>query len=145
MHQRTEPTIVRHVESLADARDEMKTCLRAASEHDGFIRIQWLGATMFNVWNTMEKVLDWLATDLRAPRVRFEVAMLDSHWLDQNPINRAWTGSSADVIAQKILLHTKRDPDKFQGLDWVFEIHRYAHVPIVHGELINGKYLFFWN
>lgn len=129
------------VNSLADARSELETCLRESLKQNGFIRIQWMGMTMFNVWNTMESVFDWLAQNLHAPQVRFEVAMLDSSWLDQHKINASWTGASADINADKIQLYTKGDPEKLQGLDWVFEVHRYAHMPMLHGGLINGKYL----
>jgi hypothetical protein len=135
----SQPT--KRVKSLADARSELEICLRESLKQNGFIRIQWMGMTMFNVWNTMESMFDWLAEDIRARQVRFEVAMLDSSWLDQHKINASWTGASADINADKIQLYTKGDPEKLQGLDWVFEVHRYAHMPTLHGGLINGKYL----
>jgi hypothetical protein len=109
-------TATRRVKSVADARSEMEACLRAALKEDAFLRIQWIGMTMFNVWNTMESVFDWLATDVRARQVRFEVAMLDSRWLDKNRINPSWTGASADVNAQKIRLYTQGDPERLNSL-----------------------------
>ena len=144
IHSRTESnaTTTNRVKSVTDARNVMEGCLKAGLKVDGFIRIQWIGMTMFNVWNTMEAVFDWLAEDVRASRVRFEVAMLDCTWLDQNQINPAWTGKSAEIIAEKIRLYTQGNPEKIHGLDWVFEVHRYAHMPAIHGGLINGKYLF---
>ena len=144
IHSRNESSAapISRVKSVADARSAMEECLKAGLKVDGFIRIQWIGMTMFNVWNTMEAVFDWLAEEVRASRVRFEVAMLDSNWLDQNRINPAWTGASAEIIAEKIRLYTQGSPEKLQGLDWVFEVHRYAHMPAIHGGLINGKYLF---
>jgi hypothetical protein len=142
IHARSEsaPSIQR-VRSVADARTEIEKYLRDALRQDGFIRVQWIGMTMFNVWNTMEAVFDKLADEVRAKQVRFEVAMLDGTWLDQNRINSSWTGASADINAEKIRLYTQGDPLKLQGLDWVFEVHRYAHMPALHGGLINGKYL----
>jgi len=113
---------LRRVKSVADARAEMEKSLKTALKEDGFIRVQWIGMTMFNVWNTMEAVFDSLAEEARAPRVRFEVAMLDSSWLNQNRINPAWTGVSADINAEKIRLYTQGNPDKLRGLDWVFEV-----------------------
>jgi len=133
---------IRRFKSLADARGEMEACLLTSLKQDGFIRIQWMGMTMYNVWNTMEPVFDWLAKEIHARQVRFEVAMLDSAWLDQYRINQSWTGPSATINAEKIQLYTQGDPDKLQGLEWVFEVHRYAHMPVLHGGLVNGKYLF---
>src|SRR3954464_7285553 len=41
---------VKRVKSLADARSELELYLRDSFKQDGFIRIQWMGMTMFNVW-----------------------------------------------------------------------------------------------
>lgn len=132
----------RRFKSLADARSELEDCLRDSLKQNGFIHIQWMGMTMFNVWNTMESVFDWLAEEVHARQVRFDVAMLDSSWLDENKINASWTGASANINADKIELYTKGEPERLKGLEWIFEVHRYAHMPMLHGGLINGKYLF---
>lgn len=132
----------RRFPDLAEARHELETCLLAALKKDGELRIQWIGMTLFNVWGVMEHVFDWLATEVRPTKLRFEVAMLAHDWLDQNRINSSWTGASADVIAQKIDLYKQLHHDKLLGLDWEFQIQRYAHMPILHGGLINDRYLF---
>ena len=124
---------------IAEACPEMKICLLDAFKHHKYIEIQWIGMTMFNVWNTMESVFDWLATSERVPDVRFQVAMLEGAWLDAHHINDAWTGEIAQGIAKRI----NKYPEHHIGAhNWKFEVQRYAHMPAVHGGLINGKYLF---
>jgi hypothetical protein len=125
--------------SIQDAREEIKVCLHDAFKRDKYIEIQWIGMTMYNVWNTMEQVFDWLAESESAKDVRFRVAMLQSGWLDANSINHDWTGASANQTAQKILSYPQHHS---RAINWKFEIERYAHMPAVHGGLINRKYLF---
>jgi hypothetical protein len=127
--------------NISDARDKIEACLRAAQKQDGFIRIQWLGMTMFNVWSTMEGIFDSIA-DERCCNLFFEVAMLDAAWLKAHRINANWTGTSADLIASKIQNYSVINHQRLAGQHWDFQIHRYSHMPAVHGGLINERYLF---
>jgi hypothetical protein len=143
VHEHTEPEVSGggRFRSLADARDKIEACLRSAQEQDGFIRVQWMGMTMYNVWNTMEAIFDSIPEKQRAT-LSFEVAMLDSAWLDSHDINATWKGPGANDIASKILNYRERNQQKLAGQNWDFKIHRYSHMPALHGGLINEKYLF---
>lgn len=141
MHKQIEPSVPkRSFAGLADARDELLKIFKASLKHDGYIHIQWMGMTLFNVWGVLEPILDIVAKEMRAERLRFDVAMLDRYWLNSNRINPEWTGLSADLIAARLSSYEKRQNDR--GFAWKFDVRRYAHMPMIHGGLINGKYLF---
>lgn len=142
IHKQIEPfSPKRSFNGLTDARDELLAIFKASLKHDGHIHIQWMGMTLFNVWSVMEPLLDTVAVELRPEKLRFDVAMLERHWLNGNKINPEWTGSSAELIAARIRSYERRHNEKHDS-EWKFEIHRYAHMPMIHGGLINGKYLF---
>lgn len=127
-------------ETVAKAEDEMVGCLKECVDQKEGILIQWLGMTMYNVWNTLPRVLDELAA-LHPTNVKLQVAMLSKEWLAQNRINDAWTPTSAEETRKRILQYfdkRNREGDR----NWSSEVHRYSHMPAVHGGLINGRYLF---
>jgi len=67
--------------------------------------------------------------------------MLSKEWLEQNRINDAWTPTSAEETRKRILQYFEkrnREGDR----NWLSEVHRYSHMPAVHGGLINRRYLF---
>jgi len=144
--QRSDAAKTRRFNGIAEAIPAIKVCLRAAYRKDHKITIQWIGMTMANVWITnLEGIFDWLAKEVQVQKVTFDVAMLDKAWLNQNIINRGWTGQSADDNAGKILGYFKDDPTRVPELrqcTWAFEVRRYAHMPMLHGGLVNGRYLF---
>ncbi len=127
--------------NISDARDKIEACLRAAQKQDKYVRIRWLGMTMSNVWGTMEGIFDTLARE-RGFKLSFDVAMSDAAWLDKNDININWTGTSADQNARKIQKYRVINQQLLEGQHWDFKIHRYSHMPAVHGGLINERYLF---
>jgi hypothetical protein len=128
-------------ENISAAAEKIEACLRAAQKHDKYVRIRWLGMTMSNVWGTMEGIFDILAHE-RGFKLLFDVAMLDAKWLDENPINTNWEGTSADQNARKIQNYRLINQQLLRGQEWEFKIHRYSHMPAVHGGLINERYLF---
>jgi hypothetical protein len=129
--------------NITVAAEKIEACLRAAQKHDGYVRIRWLGMTMSNVWSsTMEGIFDTLAHE-RGFKLLFDVAMLDAAWLEKNPtININWTGTIADQNACKIQNFRAINHQLLAGQEWEFRIHRYSHMPAVHGGLINERYLF---
>ena len=144
---KTEAAAPRQFRGIEQAIPIVKQYLQDALDRDGEIHFRWVGMTMANVWITnLEGVMDWLARDVGAKKVKFEVAMSDSAWLDTNKIRKAWDGASADANAQRIIEYLTEDAPqripKLEELDWTFEVRRYAHMPTLHGGLINDKYLF---
>lgn len=127
--------------NISIAAEKIEACLRLAQKQDGFIRIQWLGMTMFNVWSTMEGIFDALARE-RCCTLFFDVAMLDAAWLNANHINANWTGTSAEEHACRIQNYRVINHQLLAGQNWDFKIRRYSHMPAVHGGLINERYLF---
>lgn len=78
---RTQPP---RFDNVGAATDEMKRCLREGIKHgNGDVHIQWIGMTMFNAWNALSLILDWLDEDLHVPIVKVEIAMLDDQWLEK--------------------------------------------------------------
>jgi hypothetical protein len=139
IHERTEPTTVRRFKDQADARMQFEECLRIAGNEDGFLQVKIIGMTMYDKWAMQQGAFDRL---VGVREVRVEVAMLDSAWLDQNPINPAWTGQRADVLAADIDSYVGRNAQRLKGLNWSFVTRRYKHMPMIHGTLVNEKYLF---
>ena len=139
-HTERQGTPVRY-KNITAAAEKIEACLRTAQKHDGSIRIRWLGMTMFNVWGTIEGIFDTLARE-RGFKLSFDVAMLDAKWLVNNRINPNWTGKSADQNACKIRNYSAINHQLLAGQNWEFKIHRYSHMPAVHGGLINERYLF---
>lgn len=105
------------------------------------IRIDWLGMTMFNVWNTLPGFLHDLAQSKSKPKsVALRVAMLSHDWLAQHRINSDWKPQSADeryASINKFFDNLRNDGET----NWTVEIERYSHMPAVHGGLINDKCL----
>ena len=72
-------------ETVAKAEEEMVRCLKECVDQKERILIQWLGMTMYNVWNTLPRVLDELAA-MHPANVELQVAMLSKEWSAQNRI-----------------------------------------------------------
>lgn len=126
-------------EDVADAKETILQYVREAHARDGYVKIQWLGMTMFNVWSILTFALNELAAESCVTDLTLEVAMLSSDWLSDNVINPAWTGDRATTTATDIAAYFA---DKKPGLNWRYQINSYRHMPGIHGGLINGKYLF---
>lgn len=133
-----EPKVFKNV---MDAEREMEKCLEECIKRKDEIRIQWIGMTMYNAWNSLVSVITQVAKH-QPRKVTVEIAMLESAWLDENHINPAWTGSSADDMERRIRQEFRTHTPDIPNLDWKISINRYAHMPILHGGLINDKYLF---
>lgn len=127
-------------ESVAKAEDMMKQCGEELATRGEDIEVSWLGMTMYNVWNTLPNVLSAISR-AAPPRAHLRVTMLSREWLEQNRINSAWTASSADDTIRRIRAWFREQADS-AGTKWSFEIHRYSHMPAIHGGLLNNKYLF---
>src|SRR5262249_21213828 len=78
---KAEHTKPKWFEKIVKAKDEMVRCLKECVDQKEGILIQWLGMTMYNVWNTLPRVLDELAA-LHPLNVKLQVAMLSKEWLE---------------------------------------------------------------
>lgn len=141
IQQAQEQIPLRHFDSLAHASAEIETTLRAALRTDGYIYLQWIAVTGFQAWTVIEPILDRIARQEHPRRVTVHFVLIDKNWLDCHKLNPAWTGASAEVIAERINLYPTSDPSKLEGTEWQCQVRRYAHMPQQHGGLINGKYL----
>jgi hypothetical protein len=103
------------------------------------VAFDWLGMTMYNVWNTIPTILTKLGQ--RNPKaVTMRVAMLSHEWLINNRINTSWKAESADHHCAAI--EGFFDEQRSDGKDnWAVEIRRYSHMPAVHGGMINDRWL----
>lgn len=114
--------------------DAMNQCVDAGLP----ITVDWLGMTMFNVWNTLPTIFSQLAK--RQPKsLTLRVAMLASEWLRKNRINSEWTADSADHqcgAIKEFFVNRKRD-----GSAWNVDVRRYSHMPAIHGGLVNDRWL----
>lgn len=130
----------RFPEGMPEAKESIKECLRKVLKQKKDIEIQWMGMTMYNVWaNNLEDILRQLDSEIGNRKVTLEVAMSDGQWLDTNKINSRWTSKQAQEYEDRIREYGETVG---AGRGWVFQVRRYSHMPMLHGGLINGKYLF---
>ncbi len=126
-------------EKVAAAEDAMVEFMVSQAEKGLGIELDWLGMTLYNVWNTLPSVLSKVAS--RRPRyLHLRVAMLSASWLSENRINSSWTARSANQQCAAIERFFE-DLRKGDYPSWKVRIRRYSHMPAVHGGLINGRLL----
>lgn len=131
------PEKISNYRSVLDAKNSIAEQTLRWYRMDKEVVIQYIGMTMYNAWDPIEAVLDELWSQ-GIQKVRLEVAMSDSNWLHRNRIRALWTPSSADN-------HQSRIQNYFGqrlGRSWTCEVKRYAHMPCVHGCLINNRVAF---
>ena len=129
----------RSFQNLVDATPKLLELCRECIAVDGKIELKHIGMTMFNAWGPLLAILDNLRTG-GASNVSLSVAMLGSQWLRTNRIRSTWTPEQADNFAQQISAYV----ESHQGLasnGWEIAVRRYAHMPCLHGVLLNDRYL----
>jgi len=132
----------RTVRNVVESEKLMDGFLAECLELHQPIEIYWIGMTMYNAWNSVVNVLDRLA-ERSARDVNIHVAMLTADWLEANPINPEWDRTQAEGMARKINLYLSTNAAKLADLNWELHLHKYEHMPILHGGLINDRYLLF--
>jgi uncharacterized protein DUF4062 len=118
--------------------DRLLDCLR----RDETVYVRWLGMSMFNAWSTLVTVLEKVLPEASTQRVHIQVAMLDSRWKDFSSINETWA-RQADAVRQQILDFATKPYMREKG--YTVEVGLYAHMPCVHGLLLNERYVFLGN
>src|SRR5947199_5939042 len=88
--------------NISDAKETIAQYVKESYKRDGYVKIQWLGMTMFNVWSILTFALNELATEGIIRDLSIEVAMLNPEWLNSNSINPAWTADRASTTATSI-------------------------------------------
>jgi hypothetical protein len=128
-------------EKITDAEGPMLAHMESFARKQGGIEFDWLGMTMYNVWNTLPSLLTKVAgLQPPPPYLSLRVAMLSKSWLKENRINSAWTARSAEQQHSAIKRFFK-EKQKQGFTTWTVKIRRYSHMPAVHGGLINGEVL----
>lgn len=97
---------------------------------------------MFNAWSTLVTVLEKVLPEASTPQVHIQVAMLDSDWRDFSAINETWA-RQADTVRQQILDFAAKPYMQRKG--YSVKVGRYAHMPCIHGLLLNERYVFLGN
>lgn len=126
--------------ALVDAKPRLLELSRACIAEDAKLEIKYIGMTMFNAWNTLLSVLDNLRTT-DTNNVSLRVAMLDPDWLRHNVVRKSWTPDQANGLAQQIASYLTQHPH-LKDRGWSVAVRHYAHMPCLHGTLLNDKYLF---
>jgi hypothetical protein len=122
---------------IGEARPAILECMKECHRTDQFLEVKWIGMTMWNVFSVLTAVFNQLA-DERMENVSFKVAMLEGPWLDQNRINGAWDLGRAASSSKNMRMYFEEK----SHLKWDCAVHTYAHMPCIHGGLINGRVLF---
>jgi hypothetical protein len=128
--------------SAIEAAQQIEERLRECLQRDETVFIRWLGMSMFNAWNTLSTELEKVLPDSTASKVHIQIAMLDSDWQDFPSINPVWAGQ-ADTVCRQI--ESFQDRPFMQEKGYTVEVRRYAHMPCVHGLLINEQYVIMGN
>jgi hypothetical protein len=128
--------------SAVDAAKEIEGRLRECLHSEEKVYIRWLGLSMFNAWTVLSDKLEKVLPESPASEVVIQIAMLHGKWKDFRSINQVWA-EQADTVCRNI--------EAFQGRSFMkqknykVEVKRYAHMPCIHGLLINEQYLFMGN
>lgn len=125
---------------LAEATEDIEKFVKKYSGDKRNIHIQYIGMTMYNAWNTMETVFNSLKKG-GIKNIHFEVAMLTPEWLELNKIRKGWTPDSAKNNSMRIKIFFDASQAHINELNWTESIHFYAHMPCLHGILINESVL----
>jgi hypothetical protein len=128
--------------SAVDAAKEIEGRLRDSLQSQEVVYIRWLGMSMFNAWNVLSDKLEKVLPGSTASKVFVQIAMLDSKWKGFRSINPVWA-KQAETIYRNIKSFQGRD--FMNRKDYTIQVRRYAHMPCVHGVLINEQYLFMGN
>jgi hypothetical protein len=126
--------------NINEAVPSILNCIRECNSADKHIEIKWIGMTMWNAGAALTFAFNELAKEGAVRELILNLAMVDGEWLDVNPINAAW--DSRRVKASELNLQQAFAKRKAGGFNWDCKINSYAHMPGIHGGLINGKYLF---
>jgi hypothetical protein len=130
----------RSFRSLVDAKPKLLELSQECIVTDNTLEFKYIGMTMFNAWGPLLSVLDNLRT-IDANNVSLLITMLSSDWLRTNRIRSTWTPEQADNCAQQISSYVENHQE-LATRQWSVEVRRYAHMPCLHGVLLNDKYLF---
>lgn len=130
----------RSFQSLVDAKPKLLELCRECSAIDGKIELKYIGMTMFNAWGPLLAILDNLRTS-DTTNVSLSVAMLNGEWLRNNRIRETWTPEQANNFAEQISAYVVRSHTELVSNGWEVTVHRYSHMPCLHGVLLNDKYL----
>jgi hypothetical protein len=125
-----------------EAEKEIEERLRECLQRENAVYIRWLGMSMFNAWNVLSIALERVLPESLASKVYIQVAMLDSAWEDFQSINPRWA-SQADTVCRQIEDFQQKPFVRDKG--YTIEVQRYAHMPCVHGLLVNEQYLIMGN
>ena len=125
--------------ALVDAKPRLLELCGTCVNEDSKLDIKYIGMTMFNAWNTLLSVLDNLRTT-DTNNISLSVAMLAPDWLRDNRIRDSWTPAQAASLAQQISTYVNNHAD-LVGKGWNVTVRHYAHMPCLHGALLNNKYL----
>lgn len=129
----------RWFDSVHSARSVLLSLMQECVDAGEPIAFDWLGMTMYNVWNTLPGILAKLGQ--RNPtKVTMRVAMLSREWLTANRINTSWTADSAKHQLDDIERYFRQQQNDGRG-NWTVEIRTYSHMPAVHGGLLNDRHL----
>jgi hypothetical protein len=118
--------------------DRLLDCLL----RDEPVYVRWLGMSMFNAWSTLVAILEKVLPQSSARQVHIQVAMLSSGWQDFSSINETWARQS-DAVRRQILDFATRPYMVQKG--YTVEVGLYAHMPCMHGLLLNERYAFLGN
>ncbi len=129
----------RSFQNLVDAKPKLLELCRECAAADGKIDLKYIGMTMFNAWGPLLAILDNLRTS-DTSNVSLSVAMLDADWLRSYRIRGSWTPEQADNLAHQISTYVEGHPE-IASNGWAVTVQRYAHMPCLHGVLLNDKFL----
>jgi hypothetical protein len=126
------------IEAAKDIEENLSECLR----QDDTVFIRWLGMSMFNAWNTLVTILEKTLSEASTPRVAVQIAMLDSKWKQFSSVNATWA-NQAEAVRQQIEDFANKPYMQLKG--YTVQVRLYAHMPCVHGCLLNERSLFLGN
>lgn len=136
----------RTFKDITDAQPALVEHIKECYKRDKYVEIKWLGMTMGNAWTSLTYVLNELREE-GVKNLLLKVTMLDSVWLNTNRVNKGWTPERAIATEGNISVYFGSNAAK--TLEWRLALSHYAHMPCIHGGLINNKYLFLgtcqWN
>lgn len=126
--------------NISEAKPKIMDCIRECYQTDNRVEIKWIGMTMLNAGSTLIFGFNDLVIEGVVRELHMNLAMLDGSWVDTYQINKAWNSKRVDTSRNNLqqFFATKQAA----GLNWHCAIRHYAHMPGIHGALINGKYLF---
>jgi hypothetical protein len=128
--------------SAVDAARAVEERLVECLQRDDTVYVRWIGMSMFNAWSTLVTILERTLPEAATAHVHVQVAMLDDKWKAFPAINETWA-RQAGAVRQQILDFRKKPYMRKKG--YTVEVGLYAHMPCIHGLLLNERYVFLGN